>query len=252
MLVSDRTAMSVRRVTPDGEVTTVAADVPWPGELRVRGPIVYVPTGDSPHAGVLGTTDGTIDRVDLRTGARSTWARGLAMPNGLAFVPGGDAVVSRTSGPAPVNPTGITRVPRSDPERPEYGWADLVDTNGLAVDPSGEWLYTVQTWTFDSAVFRVRVRDPSRIERIAELSGGTSRPKALDDIAIDDGTGRLYLAANGTGEVIELDPGADRWCAVATGLTNPSAVAFGGGMGWPAGRLYVASWDGTVKELTPP
>ena len=251
MLVSDRWLQRIYRVRARGAVTPYAARIPWPGEVRIRGRTLYVTSGDSPHAGVLGITDGTIERIDLRSGIRRTWARQLAMPNGLAFLPNGDAVVSRSSGPTPVNPTGLTRVPRRHPDRPHYNWADLVDTNGLAVDPTGRWLYTVRTWSFDSAVFRVRIARPARIERVAQLSLGLARPKALDDIAVDR-AGRVYIAAHGTGEVLRLDPASRRWCAIASGLVEPSAVALGRGRGWSPRRLYVTSWDGTVKELTPP
>jgi hypothetical protein len=67
-----------------------------------------------------------------------------------------------------------------------------------------------------------------------------------------DARGVLYIAANATGEVIRLDPATGNHCLIATGLQNPSSVKFGRGPGWPADRLYVTAFDGTVRELTPP
>jgi hypothetical protein len=67
-----------------------------------------------------------------------------------------------------------------------------------------------------------------------------------------DADGILYIAANGTGEVIRLDPATKEHCTIASGLQNPSATKFGRGPGWPAENLYVVGFDGLVRELKPP
>jgi sugar lactone lactonase YvrE len=232
-------------MTPDGAVTTLVPNVNAPGGQRVVDRVLYFNTGDSAQSGIAGTADGTIDRFDLDTGVRTTFASGLTMPNGLAILPNGDFVVSRDIGMG----TGITRVPATDPGHPETNWAKLDDQNGMAVDPTGTWLYAVQTFTADSAVYRIRISEPTDMSVVATLAGPT--PKGLDDMTIDGG-GLLYIAANGTGEVIRLDPASGDHCIIATGLQNPSSVKFGRGPGWPAKNLYVTSFDGTVRELTPP
>lgn len=168
------------------------------------------------------------------------------MPNGLAFLPSGDAVVSRSVGSA----TGITRIPVADPSKPQFRWAALDESNGLAVDPTGTWLYADETFTAESEVFRIRIGDPKVIESVARL-GAAGVPKGLDDMTID-GDGVLYITANGSGEVIRLDPRNGRSCVIARGLRNPSAVKFGNGTGWPASQLYVSGFDGALQELTPP
>jgi|SRR5947209_14950139 len=248
MIVTDRLG-ALKRVTPDGRATTLVR-VAWPGELRRRGPKLWFTSGDSPQAGVLGTRDGTIDQLNLDNGSVTIWANGLAMPNGLAFLPDGDAVASRTTGPAPLNPTGITRIPAAAPREPQFNWAELGDTNGLAVDPSGTWLYADQTFTFDSAVYRIWIADPRDIEPVAHLAA-LGAPQGLDDMTIDR-DGVLYLAAHSMGNVIRLDPTTGSTCVIAHGLDNPSATAFGDGPGWPADRLYVSCNDGRIIELTSP
>jgi hypothetical protein len=176
---------------------------------------------------------------------RLTFASGLTMPNGLAILPSGDFVVSRDIGTG----TGITRIPRSDPAHPQAGWSSLNDQNGMAVDPTGTWLYADQTFTLDSAVYRIRIANPADRSVVATLAD--NGPKGLDDMTIDR-KGVLYLAANLTGEVIRLDPSTGKHCTIVTGLQNPSALKFGRGPGWDSNHLYATAFDGTVRELIPP
>jgi sugar lactone lactonase YvrE len=245
MLLSASGPGAIERLMPDGTLSTLVPDVKSPGGQRVVNRTLYFNTGDAAQSGLAGTPDGTLERFDLDTGARTTFASGLTMPNGLAILPNGDFVVSRDIGSG----TGITRVPAGDPGHPQANWAAIDDQNGMAVDPTGTWLYADQTFTADSAVYRIRIADPSDKSVVATLAGPT--PKGLDDMTIDP-KGVLYLAANGTGEVIRLDPVTKDHCTIATGLQNPSSLKFGRGPGWPADRLYVTSFDGTVRELTPP
>ena len=247
LLISASSRSAVERLTPDGTVTTVAAGLTSPGGLRVRGTTLYATTGDSAAAGATADDSGTIEQIDLRTGKRRTWASGLTMPNGLAFLPDGSAVTSRDINV--IAPTGITRVdPKTRAVQPS--WADLADTNGLAVDPTGTWLYAVETFTLPSNLYRIRIADPSDVEVVASLfEAGV--PKGLDDMTID-AEGVLYITANGAGQVIRFDPATKSQCTIASGLQNPSAVKFGRGPGWPSDRLYVVGFDGRVRELTPP
>jgi sugar lactone lactonase YvrE len=245
LLLSASGPQAIERLTPDGNVATLIRNVNAPGGQRLVGRALYFNTGDSAQSGLTGTADGTIERFDLDTHARTTFASGLTMPNGLAILPSGDFVVSRDIGTG----TGITRVQLSDPGHPQANWAKLDDQNGMAVDPTGTWLYAVQTFTADSAVWRFRISDPNDNAIVASLAGPS--PKGLDDMTIDAG-GVLYIAANGTGEVIRLDPATGSHCLIATGLQNPSSLKFGRGPGWSAERLYVTAFDGTVRELTPP
>lgn len=247
MLISASSRSAVERLEPDGTRTTVAADMPSPGGLRVRGRMLYANTGDSAANGVLGSDDGTIEKINLRTGRRTTYAEGLTMPNGLVFDADGNAYTSRDLG----TDAGISKVPADNPSQPEINWAKLPDTNGLAIDPTNTWLYAVETFTAESTVYRIRLDDPAVVETVAEIGSPADPLNGLDDMTID-AQGVLYITANGTGRVWRLDPGTGAACIIASGLQNPSAVKFGSGPGWSADHLYVSGFDGRVVELTPP
>ena len=235
----------VERFTRTGGVKLVAAATS-PGGLRIRDGALFFNTGDSLQAGSLGTADGTVERLDLRTGRRTTWASGITMPNGLAFLPDGSAVTSRDV--AGAHPTGITRISPRGVVQP--GWSDQADSNGMAVDPTGRWLYSDETFTQASNVYRTEIAHPKNRRLVASLFA-VGVPKGLDDLTLAT-SGNLYLAANGAGQVLRLDPRTSASCVIASGLQNTSAVKQGLGEDFPASRLYVTGFDGRLLELTPP
>ena len=246
LLLSATAQNAIVRLGRDGKLKHLVDNVDNPGGMRVRGGVLFFNTGDALASGIFGTPDGTIDRLDLRTHRHTVYARHLIMPNGLVFLPNGDALTSRDIG----GPPGIYVAPHSDPDHPRP-WAQTDDSNGMAVDPSGRWLYANQTFKHDSPVLRIRISDPTRIEVLARVG----EAKGLDDMAIDR-SGVLYLAANGSGEIIRLDPKTRVSCVIAGGAAagwhNTSAVKFGCGPGWPSDHLFAVGFDGVVRELTPP
>jgi sugar lactone lactonase YvrE len=246
LLVSASDQSAIVRLARDGSTRTLVGNVTSPGGLRVRGGVLFFNTGDKLDSGLMDRPDGTIGRFDLRTRKRTVYAKGLIMPNGLVFLPNGDALTSRDAG----GPPAIYVVPHGHPAR-HRAWAQTDDSNGMAVDPSGRFLYVNQTFKHDSPVLRIPIANPARIDVFARVG----EAKGLDDMTIDRG-GVLYLAANGSGEIIRLDPRTGRSCAIAGGAAdgwrNTSAVKFGCGPGWPSDRLYVVGFDGAVRELTPP
>jgi sugar lactone lactonase YvrE len=246
LLISASANNAIERLTPNGTLTTLVPNVNAPGGQRVIGRTLFFNTGDAAQSGLTNTPDGTLERFDLDSHARSTFASGLTMPNGLAVLPNGDFVVSRDLGSG----TGITRIPLNDPAHPQTGWAKLDDQNGMAVDPTGTFLYADQTFTLDSAVYRIRISDPTDMKVVATLYD-SGIPKGLDDLTIDS-KGVLYVAANAAGQVIRLDPATGKHCTIVTGLQNPSSLKFGRGPGWAPSHLYATGFDGTVRELIPP
>lgn len=239
------TTAGVARFTRAGGMKLVAPAT-GPGGLRVRGGALYFNTGDSLSSGVFGTADGTISRLDLRTGKRTTFASGLVMPNGLAFLPDGSAVTSRDLSGR--NPTGITRV--SPKGVVQKGWSSQQDSNGMAVDPTGKWLYTDETFTPSSNVYRTEIAHPSNRQLVVSLQD-VGLFKGLDDLTIAT-SGKLYVAANLAGEIIRLDPLTKQSCVVVSGLRNTSAVKQGRGGSFPKDHLYATGFDGRLLEIIPP
>ena len=228
----------ILRLSRSGHLSTLLGSVAAPGGERTIGHFLLFTTGDT----VPVKPNGTIERLDLKTGRHSTWARGLTMPNGLAVLPDGDALVSRDLGIG----TGITRVRAGDRRHPQIEWARLDDTNGLAVDASGRWLYTDRTFSRDGEIDRVLIADPRRVQVVARLGAGV----VPDDLTLDD-SGNLYIAGFGKGNIYRVDIRRHTSCAIATGLSQPTSARFGGAR-WPANRLYVTDATGHLSELTPP
>jgi sugar lactone lactonase YvrE len=221
------------KLTRSHKLSTLLAPVVAPGGEIRRGHLLYFNTGDT----VPIAPTGTVDRLDLRTGRHVTWARGLTMPNGLAVLPDGDVIVTGLA-------TGVTRVPARDPTHPQFNWAAVDGTNGIAVDYSGRWLYVDRTLSSDGEVDRILISHPGRVNVVGRLGAGVQP----DDMAIDR-QGILYVAGFGTGKIYRLDPRTGSSCVIAGGLTQPTSVRFGG-PGWPSGDLFVTDASGHLSELT--
>jgi hypothetical protein len=250
LLIGASERSAIERITPDGARTTFASNVPNPGGLRVRGGTLFAVTG------------GRVETFDLETGERAVYSGQIPSPNGLVFAKNGDGFVSRDIGdPGPDVPDPfhggiganmhVTKIPASDPMNPDTEWADLEDTNGLAVDKKNVWLYASTTFNMSAEVFRIRLDDPTVIEKVADLGSVTDPFNGLDDMTIDK-EDTLYITANGMGRIWRLDPYTGERCIIASGLQNPTSVKFGRGKGWPSGHLFVSGWDGRIRELIPP
>ncbi|HEY5856380.1 MAG TPA: SMP-30/gluconolactonase/LRE family protein [Aldersonia sp.] len=228
---------SLDSLDPSGQVSTVVAGVDSPGGIVVRDRVAYFVTGDSTWAALPGGPTGTVDAVDLDTGARWTVARGLVAPNGLAGLPSGDLVVSGR--------TGLTLVPASGSAPRPYA-LDGVAVNGLGLDPSGRWLYVGTSVDPVPSVYRVDVTDPGAPPQRWTIPDAGLFP-VPDDLAVDS-DGRVYIALNFAGLVVRLDTATGQACTLASGLTTPTSVRFGS----ERDVLYVSSFDGTVTSLRPP
>jgi len=235
--ISDQSADSIRRFSPDGTEAPPAKELTGaggPGGLAV-GPdgLIYANTGDSFQGALLRTKGASVVHFsrDDPKGTVKGYAAGFNMANGLAFAPNGDSYVSNDVD------AGLIRIPRAHPA----AWSVLDDvwgSNGLVVTPDGKTMYA--TITFDQRSPIERISLPSGAHTTAfQLTVGVvslkpavytnpdlSRPllgvKGLDDMTSD---GRyLYPVANGLGELLRVDPRTGAACLIASGFPTSSSV----------------------------
>ena len=160
------------------------------------------------------------------------------MANGVAVAPDGAVYASNDIG------THLDRIDR-------YGnvqrrWARVASANGLAVDTAGRFLYAAQTFVA-ARIARVDLVDADSVTTHARAPA-VARASMLDGLAIDE-SGRLFVAANGAGQVWRIDRDGTIQ-ALARGLRCPSAVALGHGeRGFRAGNVYAVTFAGDVVEL---
>jgi sugar lactone lactonase YvrE len=195
--------------------------------------------GDTIANGLRGDEDPRAGLFEINpvSGRRSVFAAGLGMANGVARAPDGTIFASNDFG---------MKLDRVAAGVVTHGWAKVQSSNGMAVDPSGRYLYVAQTFV-PAAIQRVEIAAPRNVTTFAAAGPGDTEA-GLDGMT-RDADGNLYVAANGAGQVWRVDR-RGRICVLARGLTNPSAVAFGrGSRRFRGGNLYVVTFSGDVVEL---
>lgn len=244
MLVSRTVGTSgqLYRLTPDGKGSTFVPNVAAPGSITVADGAAFFTTGNSFLSGAFGSTDGTIDRVDLGSGALTTIAARLTMPNGMIRLPDGSFIVSRNLGWS----TGLTRISADGFRETRFAPA-VTMANGLAYDRAHNAvvasmdLHPVTTLAF------VDLGNPDHVRTVdLGLFGLFGFP---DDLTIGP-DGLVYLAMDG-GDIVRVDPDRRAACILASGLFGSTSVRFGAGPGWDPQALYSTDLFGTIRKLTP-
>ncbi len=189
--------------------------------------------------------------------SHEVYARGLPAANGLAFDAAGNLYVSDDFSRGPV------RVPAADPANWTV-WGDVYSANGLLTHDGG--LLAALTFDQSSPIVRLDLADPGAVSTVAELSFGAATlepglhapsdlglplvPKGLDDMTIAS-DGFLYVAANGSGELLRVDLADGSACVAAGGLRNPSSVRQATGFGAWDGVLFVTDFGGSITVVWP-
>jgi hypothetical protein len=235
---------AIRTLTPSGAEGTLVSEVQSPGGIVVDGDRVVFTTGNNVMAGLWGSANGTVDAVDRDGGNRTTLTEGLSMPNGLGLLDNGDLLVTHAFGDAP----GLTRIPASDPATAATVRTDIGSANGLFI--ASDKVYVGNTVDRSTEVHVLDAGDLTGEVTTLTLPGGGAA-NAGDDLAVD-ADGLVYIALNGAGKIVRIDPSTGDSCEIATDLPMTSSVRFGAGAGWDPTSLYTTSFDGTVHRLTPP
>ncbi|MFD4440032.1 SMP-30/gluconolactonase/LRE family protein [Nocardia sp. NPDC058519] len=236
-------AGSLQRLGADGSTSVVVDDIDGPGAILVIGGIAYFTAGNSAASALTDRADGSIRALHLDTGAVTTVATGLTMPNGLAQLPNGDFVVSRDIGAGTLTRVGADNT--ATPYAPS-----LSSTNGLAFDRPRNRLVVSTTFTPESVVAAVDYADSDSPPRQVVIPGAGPL-NAADDLTVGP-DGKAYVALNVAGRIEQVDLETGQTCPIADGLPLSSSARFGSGPGWDPNALYVTSFLGTVTRLTPP
>ncbi|MGW6336176.1 SMP-30/gluconolactonase/LRE family protein [Nocardia rhamnosiphila] len=218
--------------------------VPGCAEPRDFPATIELPAGFAPEGIAIGTApvaylgsrvDGTIYRVDLRTGrgevlspGPGTPALGLALdPRGRLFVAGG------TGGDARVIDTGTGEVLA----RYRFGSVDPF-VNDVALTSSGAWFTDSHTPVLYHLPLDPSGALPGQAETLPltgdiefspdtiNINGIVGAPGGAGLIVVQSATGRLYRVDSATGATETVDLGAE-------------SVPYGDGLLWRAGRLLV-------------
>lgn len=233
---------NIVRLAADGSREIAVAGVASPGGQVVDGRTLFFTTGNGTASGLFGIPDGTVDTLDLETGARAKYAEGVVMPNGLARSADGDLFTTRNLGAT----TGLTVVPAESPHTPTVVRTDLGTANGIAIDDGT--LYVANTFEPNLEIAALDIDDPGGAVRRIPVDG-FGPFTASDDMTVGP-DGQIYLAQNLAGRVLRIDPQSGSSCVIGSGLPLTSSVEFGG-QGFERNALYATSFAGTVSKLSP-
>ena len=208
------------------------------GVMVDRDGTLVVGFGNSNTDALADNGNAGLMRVDPKTGETlEIITRGLDMSNGIARGPDGAYYASNDFG------HGIDRFLNG---QVTDNWSPVETPNGLVVDSTGRYLYAAQTFK-PASIAQIDLAQPQNVTTYAAATGADIF--AGPDGLTRDGADRLYVAANGAGEVWRVD--RDRSiCALARGFPTVSSVSFGGGkLGFPSRNLYAVTFTGLVVEL---
>lgn len=243
LFYTDSTNKALMRVdTPGAAPRKLVSDLESGGGLAFDGQgTLIVGYGDSVAnglAGSLGTYNAGLIKVNPDTGAVTPFITGTQMSNGVARTRKGAIFAS--------NDLGFTIDRISPGGQIDHMWAAVQSSNGMAVDRRQRFLYVNQTFR-PANIVRVEIAHPDNAVTYAtpDVADIASGP---DGMTID-GRDRLYVAANSGNQIWRVN--RDRTiCALASGISNPSAVAIGRGpTGFSRGNIYAVAFSGVVARV---
>jgi gluconolactonase len=248
VLVVEVLAGQLTRIAPNGNKTTVARTGGGPngaaigpdgnGYLCNNGGASTIQIRDLLMAGPPppGTPPGSIQRIDLKTGAVETLyshceATPFLGPNDLVFDDAGGfwftdfgRIVGRNQS------LGSLYYAKADGSSIEEVVHPLYSPNGVGLSPEGKSVYVAETYT--SQVTRFDLEAPGKIKRLRTMNGGTAIGRGgvnqfLDSMAVDS-EGNVCVASPGRGGIIVFaaDGSSQRHVPLPDFLTTN--ICFGG------------------------
>lgn len=237
---ADLASGRVLRIDAPGAAPVTVATVPnagglaWTpdGKLLIGyGSDAQVTVGDTVRAA-------GIVRYDPANGAVTPVARGLSAASGITVDHHGVIYATNDLGSlvGRVYPNGAVQA----------DWARFPSANGGVLDPANQYLYVSRTFA-NPGVSRIPIANPGAPQSMLDLSG----PDALaapDDPTLDS-LQRPVVPFNPSGRIIRIDA-PNRYCELGTGDPMTSILTYGRGTaGFSAGRLFAATFNGSVYEI---
>lgn len=214
------------RVSTDGEVTQIAELYSNLGLAPIgERDILMADFGPTNRFNHGPNDDGIVWRITPEGEKTRVVDGGVGDPN---------FVLVRADGSILVSDDATDEIFLVDPQRQLTLFTDAVGhPNGLALSADESTLYVAQIFgslrplTIDDRVWAVPLEDgqpagPPQV--IARLGEGA----ANDGLALDE-LGRLYVAANGAGQIWRIDPTTHEMVLIAEGMPGVASLAFGQG-----------------------
>jgi sugar lactone lactonase YvrE len=126
--------------------------------------------------------------------------------------------------------------------------------NGLALSADGSTLYVAQIFgslrplTIDDRIWAISVENGAPVGE-PKVIARTGDGAANDGLAMDE-LGRIYVAANGTGQILRIDPETGNVVLIAQNLPGAASIAFGRGEFDPHSIFVTSTRTGKVWEVT--
>ncbi len=232
--------ISIRR--PGSSPQTVLDGPGGPGGLAWQKKRLLWGYGNSAANGVTGDENPVsgLYRVNLKKRKRSVVSDRLGMANGIVRTREGSIYASNDFG------MKLDRITPSG--RTVNGWTTLDSANGMVLSRNEKYIFAAQTFSDPPAISRIRVSGPPKVSTWASTEDVFTGNPVFDGLARDN-KGSLYVAALAAGEIWKIDSDR-RFCVLATGLAQPSALAFGKGKrGFSSGRLFAVGFGGELTGI---
>lgn len=218
---------SLWRVTSDGEVSKVAELYSNLGLAPIGDrDILMADFGPTSRFDTGPNVDGIVWRITPEGEKTRILDGGIGDPNALWVNPDGTFLVSddATDEIIVANHQGQSRL-----------FTDAVGhPNGIAISPDGSTLYVAQIFKSirplapDGRLWAIPLDESREIAGLPELLVDLGDSAANDGLALDE-HGRIYVAANGAGQIWRVDPDTREKTLIAEGLPGVASLAFGQG-----------------------
>jgi sugar lactone lactonase YvrE len=239
LFYSDTNASRLLRIDRPGAQPTELAAIPGIlGVIVDRDGSLVVGFDNSNTDAATDSGNAGLMRVDPNSGQTiEVITKGLDMSNGIARGPDGAYYASNDFG------NGIDRFLNG---QVTDNWSQVETPNGLVIDSTGRYLFAAQTFQ-PASIARIELAHPENVTTYA--AAGPTDIAAGPDGMTRDRSDRLYVAANGAGQVWRVN--RDRTiCVLASGYPFLSSVGFGGGKpGFSPRNLYAVTFTGLIVEL---